>query len=266
MSPRIKPEKGNSKSRLNGYHDWEGMKKTASKYIFAAKLVSTKVCLDIACGSGYGSSYLMKSGAQAVVRGDISETTIQYARAHYVQDGLRFALMDAHELPFRDESFDAVVSIETIEHLKTPEQVLSECHRVLKSGEWFMISTPNKAMASPYTRKPLEPLHIKEFSIDELCFSVEKRFREVAIYGQFYNKDSVWRLNVLAVQFISPLIRSLPKGQSILYFLNRFVLRRQHVKLDDLSEMMSKGLVEDDVLPFPQESKELGCIILTAQK
>lgn len=259
-------KRSNSESHYDGYLNWEGMKRTAAKYIFAAKFIPNRVCLDLACGSGYGSRYLLRSGAQMVVGGDISREGIEYAWTHYSGDGLYFLLLDAHQLPFEDESFDTVVSIETIEHLQNPGEFLSECHRVLKSGGGFICSTPNKAMASPYTKEPLEPTHIKEFEIDELRSLAEERFPEVAIYGQFYSKNSTWRLNVLAGQFVGPLLRLLPKGKSVIYFLNRFVLRRKHVRLSELGEMMSKGIIEDDVLPFPQEGKEIGCIILVARK
>ncbi len=201
-----------------------------------------------------------------VVGGDISQTSIEYAKTHYAQHGLHFCLLNAHRLPFNDESFDVVVSIETIEHLEKPMQFLSECYRVLKPGGEFVCSTPNKKMASPYTRKPLEPSHVKEFDIDELRSLAEEHFPSVTIVGQFYHKDSTWRLNILAGSLIGPFFRSFPKGESIIYFLNRFIFRRKYVTLSELDEMMATGLVKDDVLPFPQEGKDIGCIILVARK
>jgi len=47
-------------------------------------------------------------------------------------------------LPFRDESLDAVVSVNVMEHIKKPESILGEVHRVLKKGGVFLVKTPNR--------------------------------------------------------------------------------------------------------------------------
>ncbi len=41
---------------------------------------------------------------------------------------------DGHELPFRDEAFDAVILEAVLEHVREPKRVVSEVHRVLKPG------------------------------------------------------------------------------------------------------------------------------------
>jgi len=53
-------------------------------------------------------------------------------------------------LPFPDEYFDVVVSLETIEHLKKYKRFLAECRRVLKKDDLFICSTPNKQIFSPH--------------------------------------------------------------------------------------------------------------------
>jgi SAM-dependent methyltransferase len=54
----------------------------------------------------------------------------------------RHVLASAEELPFPDGSFDAVVSIEVIEHVPDGRRMIAECHRVLRPGGWCIISTP----------------------------------------------------------------------------------------------------------------------------
>lgn len=49
---------------------------------------------------------------------------------------------DAHKLPFRDGSFDAVIARALIEHVEIPDQVISEVSRVLKPGGTFKFSAP----------------------------------------------------------------------------------------------------------------------------
>ncbi|RLA35648.1 MAG: hypothetical protein DRR15_07030 [Gammaproteobacteria bacterium] len=46
-------------------------------------------------------------------------------------------------IPFDDASFDVCFSIEVIEHLNNPQNIINEAHRVLKSGGMLFLSTPN---------------------------------------------------------------------------------------------------------------------------
>lgn len=48
---------------------------------------------------------------------------------------------DAHRLPFADDSFDAVVSMEVLEHLHSPERVADEIRRVLKPNGRLVLTT-----------------------------------------------------------------------------------------------------------------------------
>jgi SAM-dependent methyltransferase len=54
----------------------------------------------------------------------------------------RHVVASAEQLPFADGSFDAVVSIEVIEHVPSGRRMIAECHRVLRPGGWCVISTP----------------------------------------------------------------------------------------------------------------------------
>lgn len=50
---------------------------------------------------------------------------------------------DVAALPFADATFDAVIAGELLEHLESPETVLPEFARVMKSGGRLLITTPN---------------------------------------------------------------------------------------------------------------------------
>jgi len=49
---------------------------------------------------------------------------------------------DIHNLPFEDNSADAVICESSLEHLKSPEKAVKEMHRVLKPGGLIYISVP----------------------------------------------------------------------------------------------------------------------------
>jgi ubiquinone/menaquinone biosynthesis C-methylase UbiE len=59
---------------------------------------------------------------------------------------------DAESLPFRDESFDVVVSSDVIEHLQRAERHIDDAHRVLRPRGRYLFKTPNRRPAEYYYR------------------------------------------------------------------------------------------------------------------
>jgi len=57
--------------------------------------------------------------------------------------GLHLLQADALHLPFQDGAFDLIVATATIEHVANPEQMLRECHRVLRCGGLAIMTTPD---------------------------------------------------------------------------------------------------------------------------
>jgi len=154
-----------------------------SRYEFAARLTTNKVILDIACGSGYGASFLKKRGAKTVVGGDVHEDAIEYAKMRHEEE-LYFLRLDAMHLPFSKNTFDVIVSFETIEHLKDNRRFLSVCKEVLKKDGFFVCSTPNGLVTFSDSGRPLNPFHVCEFTVKEFYDLLNEYFRHVSIYAQ----------------------------------------------------------------------------------
>jgi SAM-dependent methyltransferase len=113
------------------------------RYEFAArKLRDAKSILDIACGVGYGSRLLKDSLPAALVTGvDSSADAIEYANDRYALPGLTFRVADG--MTFDDGPFDAVVSLETIEHLPDPQRFIQRVTtRLLRPSGIFIGSVP----------------------------------------------------------------------------------------------------------------------------
>jgi SAM-dependent methyltransferase len=91
--------------------------------------------LDVACGTGNVSLPLARRGAR-VTGVDIAPNLLEQARARARAEGLdiRFEEGDAEQLPYPDGTFDAVVTMFGAMFAPQPEQVVTECARVLKPG------------------------------------------------------------------------------------------------------------------------------------
>lgn len=152
-----------------------------TRYMFASQLVNSKVVLDIACGSGYGSNYLSKAGAEKIIGVDISEETIEYCKKQYPDSGIEFVQGSVEKIPLADKSVDIIVSFETIEHVdeKTQLNFLQEVKRVLRPEGIFVVSTPN-SLVYPKGNE----FHLKELNPEEFNNALKKNFKNVEMFYQ----------------------------------------------------------------------------------
>ena len=158
-----------------------------ARYKFAETFVKDKSVLDIACGTGFGVDILSKSGASSVLGVDIDQSAISYAVENYGSDKVKFVSGSAESIEAPDNSFDVIVSFETIEHLEDElrSKYLDELFRTLKPDGVLLLSTPNKQITSPWQDKPNNPFHILEYTKEMLKKEVEKHgFKIDFWYGQ----------------------------------------------------------------------------------
>jgi 2-polyprenyl-3-methyl-5-hydroxy-6-metoxy-1,4-benzoquinol methylase len=160
-----------------------------------ARVVGRRV-LDMACGEGYGSEVLAR-GAAGVLGVDANPEAHEHARLRYPRQNLTFerGLVETFGEP---DSFDAVVFLQTIEHVQDPVAVLAHFRSLLAPGGVAYVSTPNVlTLAPPGAEKSGNPWHIKEYRAAEfeaLCRGV---FGEVETLGLFHARKL--RLHELAL-------------------------------------------------------------------
>lgn len=103
--------------------------------------------LDLGCGDGAYTKEI--TGNNFVIGSDLGFNDLSKGR----EDNSFFVNANAEVLPFKNESFDNVLCIELIEHVKYDLKVFKEISRVLKKDGYLLISTPNSKF--PFLYDPI---------------------------------------------------------------------------------------------------------------
>jgi 2-polyprenyl-3-methyl-5-hydroxy-6-metoxy-1,4-benzoquinol methylase len=141
--------------------------------------------VDMACGEGYGSEVLSRSAA-TVVGVDANPEAHAHARARYVRENLRFdrGLVETYG---ERGSCDALVFLQTIEHVLDPQAVLEHFRALLAEGGTAYVSTPNVlTLAPPGAERSDNPWHLTEYRQEEFRALCESVFDSVRLLGLFH--------------------------------------------------------------------------------
>lgn len=100
-----------------------------------SSLPKNKVILEIGCGSGHGTKLIKKYFLpQKIEAIDLDPRMIILARKRVQDQTVSFHVASATKLPFKDNSFDAILEFAIIHHIPNWRDALKELHRVLKPG------------------------------------------------------------------------------------------------------------------------------------
>jgi 2-polyprenyl-3-methyl-5-hydroxy-6-metoxy-1,4-benzoquinol methylase len=149
--------------------------------------------VDLACGEGYGSNLLAERAAE-VIGVDANPEAYEHARARYRRPNLSFRRELVEEF---DEPVDAVVFLQTIEHIHDPDRLLE---RIARSAPVAYISTPNRlTLAPPGAEKSDNPWHLREYDQHQYRELLEPHFEHVELLGVFHARKL--RAHELAIRF-----------------------------------------------------------------
>jgi 2-polyprenyl-6-hydroxyphenyl methylase/3-demethylubiquinone-9 3-methyltransferase len=102
--------------------------------------------LDIGCGGGFLTNFLASS--YQVTGIDLSKESLAIAKKQDPTQSVQYLFADATDLPFKNESFEAVFAMDLLEHVEEPERVIQEASRVLKPKGLFFYHTFNRNVLS----------------------------------------------------------------------------------------------------------------------
>ncbi len=156
-----------------------------------------KTVLDIATGTGDLAINLTKTSAKKIVGLDISDGMLEVGRTKIsklqLNDKIEMVLADSEELPFEDNSFDAITVAFGVRNFENLEKGLSEIYRVLKPGGTFVVletsvptKTPYKQGYRFYSTKIL-PTIGRVFSKDKVAYKYLSDSAAAFPYGEAFN-------------------------------------------------------------------------------
>lgn len=163
-----------------------------TRYKWASQLVEGKDVLEAACGAGQGLGYLAHK-AKRVVAGDIDEEIVKKANDYY-KGSFDILKIDACDLPFEDNSFDAIILFEAIYYLREPEKFVSQCQRILRDNGLVLISSVNK----DWPDFNPSPFSFKYFSASELADLFKSHNFQTEIFGGFESCSNSFKDKIIS--------------------------------------------------------------------
>jgi SAM-dependent methyltransferase len=154
-------------------------------YRWVAARCNGRRVVDMACGEGYGSAVLATRAA-SVVGVDANPDAFEHARLKYTGANLSFERALVEEF---DEGapYDAIVFLQTIEHLERPAELLERFAALLAPGGVAYVSTPNRlTLAPPGASRSDNPWHLREYDPGEYRELLGRCFPCVELLGVFH--------------------------------------------------------------------------------
>ncbi len=199
-------------------NDYDGLNRVISfgidikwrkRVVAILKKKQPKSVLDIATGTGDLAINLMETGAKKIVGLDISPGMLEVGKKKVAEKNLHktieMVVGDSENLPFKENTFDAVTvafGVRNFEHL---EKGLAEIFRVLKPAGTFVVletSVPTKTLFKQgyrtYTKYVL-PAIGKLFSKDRSAYAYLSESAAVFPHGEDFN-NILRKIGFIAVE------------------------------------------------------------------
>ncbi|MDR2010801.1 MAG: methyltransferase domain-containing protein [Bacteroidales bacterium] len=145
-------------------------------YCKAQEIVAGNI-LEIRAKTCYGISALSPYTVKSFTVYDDGNTGTQECKKDSAYE-LKSLLLDY----FDDNSFDYVISLNTIEHIYNDSDVIREIARVLTPEGKLIISTPNRKMSLTYP-----PCYVQQYTANEFKYLLGEYFTSIEAYGMFGN-------------------------------------------------------------------------------
>lgn len=163
----------------------------------------------LSSGCGFAGSLLAyrDAGAAVAVGVEIDETYVRFGSLRTAElAGAGVVRYDGRRLPFPDDSFDVIESIDVIEHTPSPQAYVAELARVLDRDGIILLVTPNRLFPVEQhlgiPGPPWLPVPVADAVFAGLArlpaLQTDRRFRYAKLRGMRLQNISLWRLRRIA--------------------------------------------------------------------
>jgi len=112
-----------------------------NKIVFLVGSIEVKKVLDIGCGEGFVINKLLSSYPHFKIIGlDINADVLCFAK--HLNPRVEFIEGDINNFPLKKKSFDLVMAIEVLEHMRRPMEVLERVKEI--TTKYALFSVPNE--------------------------------------------------------------------------------------------------------------------------
>jgi demethylmenaquinone methyltransferase/2-methoxy-6-polyprenyl-1,4-benzoquinol methylase len=156
-----------------------------------------KIILDIATGTGDLAILMATTKAEKIIGLDISSGMLEVGKKKIadknLSDKIEMLLADSENMPFEDNTFDAITVAFGVRNFENLEKGLAEILRVLKPNGVFVILETSNPTKSPYKQgyhfytKNILPLIGKLFSKDDVAYGYLSESASVFPFGEALN-------------------------------------------------------------------------------
>lgn len=154
--------------------------KTVEQLFSQVDLSNVRKVLEVGCGIGVVSSYLVKEYGWDVCGIDLDPGQIKGAKNNNIVDeSLKFLEADATKLPFKNNEFDMVLSFDALHHIPGWDKALEEINRVLKPGGFYVLN--DLAFPSLKIFRGLLERYLSIFAVEDITRCL-KRNNFVIVY------------------------------------------------------------------------------------
>lgn len=169
-------------------YNFEDDKKEPSLQKFYTLPKSQKI-LEAGCGTGNYVVSLTKMGHN-VIGIELDNKRVKIAKEYMKKYGINEENIiqgDLQDLPFSDNSFDAIFSHGVIEHIHNHEKAVNELYRVLKPGGYALITVPSR---------------ISSFTISKITLQIIDKIFNTHLWNIGYEKSfTKWKFKKTLQQF-----------------------------------------------------------------
>ena len=171
--------------------------KWRKKVVEIVKSKNPDTILDIATGTGDLAINLAETNASKIIGLDISSGMLEIGKdkikKKHLDSKIEMVLGDSENMPFNDNTFDAITVAFGVRNFETLENGLKEIYRVLKPNGAFVILETSIPTKTPYKQgyvfysKNILPLIGKLFSKDKSAYNYLSESASVFPYGEALN-------------------------------------------------------------------------------